>query len=597
MSAPGTLYTSTWKDGKYRTGSGTSFAAPIVSALAAVSVSLNNDLTSYFTYSVGEEDRVDSLIPEDAEITNQHMAFQELLYETSARRRSEEDGEDQDIRYGWGVVDFNALSTALMTGELHFVPKNEAGEILAEAESRIYRIEAGDEEEEVWDEDAPLPTITDYRLEKDTYLLTRGEKYRYAVSAEGYETAEGVLPMDWFSRYLEQEVVLTVYTEPEPEPSEDPAPVEEPDPENHGENGDPVVPSDLDGPTDDMEDGGQEEQPEVPEPNPVWESDPTPAEDPVTTEDPVPAEEPDEETNPEPEPVPAEEPAPAPVADPEPAPSVPEVAVDPTPVRRSRSTRRSEETAYVETPEKIEEKAPEDSVMVLFAETEEEQAKRQIELAARKYKDISETIWYARSVGYVTEKGLFGGTDEGEFSPDVPMSRAMLITALYRLAGEPAVKSTPRFSDVGNDDYFAKAVAWAVENGIADGEGGRFAPHSYAPRQQMAAMFYEYARYRGYDVEKPGYLSHYDDSVEIADWARNAVAWANGVGIMTGRKATLLEPEEYSSRAETAAMLMRFCEQIVPADELSLLKAAPEPVEEQTQPVIKGWLIDRSIEK
>jgi hypothetical protein len=169
--------------------------------------------------------------------------------------------------------------------------------------------------------------------------------------------------------------------------------------------------------------------------------------------------------------------------------------------------------------------------------------------------------WAVDAIRYVYGAGLMVGVSATEFAPERALSRGMLVTVLYRLAGSPAVTAPAAFSDVTEETWCADAVAWASENGIVLGYAdGRFLPGGALTREQLAVMFYRYARAMGYDVSGAGDLSGYTDRGEIGDWALEAMAWANASGLVQGRSATALAPRGLTTRAAAAAILMRFAQ-------------------------------------
>ena len=171
--------------------------------------------------------------------------------------------------------------------------------------------------------------------------------------------------------------------------------------------------------------------------------------------------------------------------------------------------------------------------------------------------------WAEKAITFVYEKGLMTGTKEDTFSPETQLSRAMLVTILYRMAGEPAVTADNTFSDVTDGTWYTNAVIWASQNGIVNGVGqDRFAPNQDITREQMAAMLLRYSDYKDYDTAQRNDLSGYADANSISTWALAALQWANGEGLITGRKADLLVPQGDTTRAETATILMRYLETI-----------------------------------
>ena len=138
----------------------------------------------------------------------------------------------------------------------------------------------------------------------------------------------------------------------------------------------------------------------------------------------------------------------------------------------------------------------------------------------------------------------------------------MIVTILYRLENQPAAGSA-NFTDVPAGQWYTSPIAWAAANGIVGGYGdGRFGPNDTITREQMAAILYRYAQFKGYDVSNTGDLSRYADASQVSDWARTAIGWANAQGLITGNTATTLNPTGSATRAEVATILMRFVENV-----------------------------------
>ena len=181
--------------------------------------------------------------------------------------------------------------------------------------------------------------------------------------------------------------------------------------------------------------------------------------------------------------------------------------------------------------------------------------------------DISEANWYYEDVRYVTGAGLFNGTTETLFSPGTPMTRAMLVTVLYRLEGRPTVSGSAEYADVLPGQWYTDAVTWASQYRIVNGYGnGLFGTGDSITREQMAAILYRYAAYKGYDTADAGSLSGYTDSGEVSAYALPALRWANARGLVTGRTLTTIAPKGTATRAEVAAILHRFAVDVVNAD-------------------------------
>lgn len=177
--------------------------------------------------------------------------------------------------------------------------------------------------------------------------------------------------------------------------------------------------------------------------------------------------------------------------------------------------------------------------------------------------DVAADAWYADAVQYVYENGMMSGTSETTFSPDLTTTRGMIVTILYRMENEPAVTGTTAFTDVAADQYYANAVAWAAQNGIVSGTTATtFAPNNAITREQMAAILYRYAQFKGYDVSVKADLSVYTDAAQVSTYATDAMAWANGAQLITGTSQAMQTPASNATRAQVATILMRFCENI-----------------------------------
>ncbi|MCQ5130613.1 S-layer homology domain-containing protein [Butyricicoccus faecihominis] len=175
------------------------------------------------------------------------------------------------------------------------------------------------------------------------------------------------------------------------------------------------------------------------------------------------------------------------------------------------------------------------------------------------FADVKEGDWFYESVRYVFEKGLMNGTDSDRFSPEQSASRAMLVAMLWRLAGQPTVNEAAPFTDVTANAYYAEAAVWAVENGIVKGYGDNlFGPNDPVTREQLAAILYRYAQVKGQDTAMAGDLSGFAD--QPSGWASEPVRWAVGAGLLSGKGGGVLDPTGNATRAETAAMLMRYLE-------------------------------------
>lgn len=179
-----------------------------------------------------------------------------------------------------------------------------------------------------------------------------------------------------------------------------------------------------------------------------------------------------------------------------------------------------------------------------------------------KFNDVSANDWFASAVDYVTGKGMMNGTADNTFSPKANTTRGMVVTVLYRLENQPST-SAASFTDVASGAYYANAVAWANANGIVSGYGsGKFGPNDKVTREQLAAILYRYAQYKKYDVSGANSLDGYTDAQSVSSYAVPALQWANAAGVITGKSGSKLDPKGNATRAEVAAMLMRFCENV-----------------------------------
>lgn len=177
------------------------------------------------------------------------------------------------------------------------------------------------------------------------------------------------------------------------------------------------------------------------------------------------------------------------------------------------------------------------------------------------YDDVPADSWYYGAVSFAYYYGLMNGVAETRFDPNGTMTRAMLVTVLCRLDGGSGSGSMP-FTDVPKDAWFAESVIWATENGIVNGVGGgKFDPNGRVTREQIATILFRYAEYRGLDVSARTELSRFADAGKVSAYAKNPMQWAAEVGIIGGRSANgglYLAPQDSGTRAEVAAILMRF---------------------------------------
>ncbi len=176
------------------------------------------------------------------------------------------------------------------------------------------------------------------------------------------------------------------------------------------------------------------------------------------------------------------------------------------------------------------------------------------------FEDIKADDWYYDSVTYVNRKGLMTGLNATTFAPEQPLARAQFAVILHRINGEPKMEYTDRFKDVPEGEWYTDAVLWAASNGIVNGydDTGLFGTADNINREQMAVMMYRYAKYKGYDISKQADFSRFTDAASVSGFASDAMKWAVGNEIITGKNGTMLDPQGNAIRAECATIIMRF---------------------------------------
>ena len=175
------------------------------------------------------------------------------------------------------------------------------------------------------------------------------------------------------------------------------------------------------------------------------------------------------------------------------------------------------------------------------------------------FTDVSWDHWAYSAVKRVYTRGLMVGVSDTSFAPDQALSRAMLASVLYRLAGEPAVTAENPFTDVPADRWYTDAVIWAAENGIVVGCGdGTFRPNAPATRAQTAVMLYAYANFAGRNTSQRADLSAFADAADVPSWALAEMQWANAAQLILGRDGKLLAPNAETTRAEMTSILSTF---------------------------------------
>ena len=178
------------------------------------------------------------------------------------------------------------------------------------------------------------------------------------------------------------------------------------------------------------------------------------------------------------------------------------------------------------------------------------------------FTDVRESDWFYEDVAFAYENGLFAGTSDTTFSPNASMTRAMLVTVLYRLEGQPAVNGRSGFSDVQYNGYYEDAVTWAADNGIVNGTSTTmFSPNANVTREQMAAILYRYAQYKKYNTAASSGLNGFTDHASVSGYAAASLEWAVAEKLVNGSAGKLM-PTGNATRAQVAAILHRFVENV-----------------------------------
>ena len=176
---------------------------------------------------------------------------------------------------------------------------------------------------------------------------------------------------------------------------------------------------------------------------------------------------------------------------------------------------------------------------------------------SKTFSDVPDNYWGKDAIAFVTARELFNGISDDQFAPAAPMTRAMLVTVLHRLEDTPAAKADAAFPDVDAAAWYADAVAWASGNGIVTGTGSGFEPDGQITREQLATILYRYADFLGLDTSAAGALSQFSDGDKVSAWAEEAMQWAVGSGLLTGKGNGTVDPTGNATRAEVAAILQR----------------------------------------
>lgn len=192
---------------------------------------------------------------------------------------------------------------------------------------------------------------------------------------------------------------------------------------------------------------------------------------------------------------------------------------------------------------------------------EEDKDDESTETTELNFTDVKESDWFFKGVEYVVDKGIMSGVSENEFAPSGKLTRAMLVQMLYNMESRPACDAENAFMDVPVGQWYTDAVIWANDEKIVSGMGdGLFAPNMEITREQMVAMLYNYAKYKGYDVTASADLSAFADTTSVSAWAQPAMQWAVAEGYISGMGDSQLAPQGTATRAEIASVIMRFME-------------------------------------
>ena len=188
--------------------------------------------------------------------------------------------------------------------------------------------------------------------------------------------------------------------------------------------------------------------------------------------------------------------------------------------------------------------------------------------SAADYQDVAADAWYYDAVDYAVSHEYLSGTTRTQFSPEAPLTRAMLVQILYQVAGQPE-SGISHYSDVPDDSWCYAAVSWASSNGILTGSGSTFDPERAPARQELAAALYRFAQYSKLDTSPRADLSSYADADQVASWARAGMEWSVSVGLLAGHSSgdeMLLSPSDTVTRAEFSVVLRTLCESVLPSN-------------------------------
>lgn len=282
----------------------------------------------------------------------------------------------------------------------------------------------------------------------------------------------------------------------------------------------------------------------------------------------MPDEEPEPTPTPTPEPTPTPTPEPTPTPTPEPTPTpTPEPSARPSAAPSGDDDDDDDDGPYRPAPSKpagVPASTPTPTPTATPAPTETPKPEpTPPPVSVEQFDDVPEDAWYYSSVKNAVEAGLMVGVDDGEFAPEAEITRAMFVTVLYRMAGEPKLlngEAGRPFADVEGDSWYADAVYWARANGIVEGRSaGEYAPDQGVTREQLAVIVYRFVTWKQGDAPAGGSLP-YADQDAISDYAREAVLWNTANGILQGHEDNTFDPQAGTTRAQAAAIFGRLME-------------------------------------
>ena len=180
------------------------------------------------------------------------------------------------------------------------------------------------------------------------------------------------------------------------------------------------------------------------------------------------------------------------------------------------------------------------------------------------FDDVKTSDWFYKAVKFTYENGMILGYNNTTFAPNDKITRAMIVTILYRMDGAPNNNGVSDFSDVVANQWYSKAVKWAADNGIVKGYEGlnKFGPNDYIIRQDLAVILRNYANYKKKDTDNSSDLSKFKDYKLVSSYALKSIKWAVGAGVINGNKDGTLNPKGNATRAEAAAMIQNYCKKV-----------------------------------